>query len=344
MSNSTDKLAEAEKSATKQSSGSFWKFLSVLIFVPILGSVLLVALFFVLNKPPSEFPVDKKITVQEGSSARAVAKYMYEVGAVRSDWLLYFALTTLHDPTNIKASTHVFEEPLSLLTVASRLTEGDFDTELISITHIEGETVAKLVERLAVTMDTFDPAIFLDLATPLEGTLSPDTYHIPPTYTEADVVNLLYTRHLEILQELQAELAASSLSVEEVVTLASILEREANSTESMRMVAGILLNRLEINMPLQADATIEYVLDTPISELRPGELAELIEIMDNPYNSYKYGGLPPTPIGNPGKAAIEAVLNPTPSDYLFYITGNDGEFYYAKTHEQHLVNIERHLR
>ena len=97
-------------------------------------------------------------------------------------------------------------------------------------------------------------------------------------------------------------------------------------------------------MALQADASIEYVIETPLGELPPGQLAESLREIDSPYNTYLYPGLPPTPIGHPGMDAIMAVLEPADTEYFYYITGNDGEFYYAETYNQHLTNIERHLR
>jgi UPF0755 protein len=92
-------------------------------------------------------------------------------------------------------------------------------------------------------------------------------------------------------------------------------------------------------MPLQADASIEYVLNKPLKELTPDDLK-----IDSPYNTYLNKGLPPTPIGNPGADAINAVIDPTPTDYLFYITGTDGTFYYAETYEEHKRNIARYLK
>ena len=97
-------------------------------------------------------------------------------------------------------------------------------------------------------------------------------------------------------------------------------------------------------MALQADATIEYVLDEGLNDLAPGQLAENLRELDSPYNTYLYRGLPPTPIGNPGRAAIEAVLFPITSDYFYYITGDDGKFYYAETYAQHLRNIANYLK
>jgi len=143
---------------------------------------------------------------------------------------------------------------------------------------------------------------------------------------------------------LQSQIAQSEFTEAEILILASILEREANSPESMGIVSGILQNRLAINMPLQADATIEYVLETPLGELPPGQLAAELRELDSPYNSYLNLGLPPTPIGNPGLTAIKAVLNPVETDYFYYVTDADGAFYYAETYDQHLQNIERYLR
>ena len=125
--------------------------------------------------------------------------------------------------------------------------------------------------------------------------------------------------------------------VDQILILASILEREANTPESKGLVSSVLQNRIAVGMPLQADASIEYS-DKPW-ELTPDDLK-----IDSPYNTYTNPGLPPTPIGNPGLTAIEAVLSPTQSPYFFYITGKDGEFYYAETYDEHLLNIERYLR
>ena len=132
---------------------------------------------------------------------------------------------------------------------------------------------------------------------------------------------------------------SKNLSEHDVVILASIIEREANSTTSMKLVSGILQNRLALDMALQVDASMEYILEKPLKELTAEDLK-----IDTPYNTYLYRGLPPTAIGNPGLDAIMAVLEPTPSEYMFYITGTDGEFYYAKNFDEHRLNIAKYLR
>ncbi len=137
----------------------------------------------------------------------------------------------------------------------------------------------------------------------------------------------------------RVKIRASAYTEKEIITLASILEREANDEASMGLVAGILLDRLEEKHPLQVDATFEYILGKTSAELTAEDLK-----LDSPYNTYTNLGLPPTPISNPGLMAIEAVLDPVDSPYFYYLTGDDGTFHYARTFEEHKQNKERYLR
>ncbi len=138
---------------------------------------------------------------------------------------------------------------------------------------------------------------------------------------------------------LRDSIATSSFSETEIIIIASLLEREANDDTSMRMVSGIIQNRLDIGMPLQIDATLDYLLDKASHELTLDDLE-----IDSPYNTYVYKGLPPTPIANPGLTAIRAALEPTASSYLYYLTDDEGVFHYAETHEEHTANKARYLR
>ncbi len=317
----------------------FWHWISLSLVV--IALVTITAGWFLarLNQAPSTFPVGTPITISPGTSVKAITEELAAAGVVRSATWLYVLLSWSHDPTNIKASTYIFPEPLTTDAVAKRLTEGDYLSTLIRVTHIEGERVRQLAERVGNELPNFDTNAFIALAEPYEGTLFPDTYLVPPTFTAEDVFTLLRNAYDEQLTVLRPIIATQPLSETDVIILASIVEREANELESKRTVAGILLSRLAIGMPLQADASIEYVLDKPLSQLTPEDLKR-----DTPYNTYLNQGLPPTPIGNPGLDAINAVLDPIDSPYLFYITGNDGTFYYAETYSEHQRNIERYLR
>lgn len=288
---------------------------------------------------PENFPVGHPVTIEEGSSITAIVNTFKEAGVVRSPLLLYVIILTKYEPKDIKASQYVFDKPYNVFTIADKLATGDFTSNLVRVTHREGERVSELAREVHTALPTISEAEFIAVALPYEGTLFPETYFLPPHFTATDVVKTLRDKYEEFMIPKRATIAASGLSEAEVIVLASIIEREANDPESMGMVSGILQNRLRDNMPLQADASIEYVLDKPLEELTPDDLK-----IDSPYNTYLNKGLPPTPIGNPGAVAIEAVLDPTPSDYYFYITGNDGIFYYATTYEDHKRNIARYLR
>lgn len=315
---------------------------SIFMKLFLLGFALFLAGLFVIhlfNQPPSNFTNPTSVTIESGETAKVITQKLQEANVVRSKHLLYFALTLLHDPTAIKASVFVFDEPLTTLEIAKRLVTGDFDSDLVKFTHFEGERATHISSRAGAVLANFDETEFLALAVPLEGKLYPDTYFIPADFTAQQLVDLMVKTFTEQTAPLQEKISQSNLTQEEVLILASILEREANSPESMRIVSGILQGRMDVGMPLQADASVEYILDKPLKELTAEDLK-----VDSPYNTYLNLGLPPTPIGNPGIDAIQAVLEPTPSDYVYYITDDEGVFHYAKTYDEHLDNIELYLR
>lgn len=314
----------------------------------VVGGIVTGLLFFVgwvvwgLGSPDLRAPVE--IVVEPGDTVVEIVATTAAAGVVRSETILYFLTQLYYRDETIETGTYTFTPGLSARGVASQLMLTTPADELTAITFPEGITVAAMADIAARTLPGVDSEQFVTLAAEYEGMLWPETYFVPHDYTTEQLVRLLRESHTAALAPYEAAVASSSLSRGDIIILASILEREANDEESMRTVAGILLNRLEIGMPLQADATIEYVLDTPLGQLPPGQLAANLRELDSPYNTYQVTGLPPTPIGNPGEQAIAAVLNPVTSDYLFYITGNDGVFYYAETYDQHLVHIERYLR
>lgn len=292
-----------------------------------------------LQTPPDNFPVNQPIVIEPGSSTKEIVELMKSENLTQSKYALYLYLRLKHENDSLKADTYIFTEPLAINKLAERLIAGDPGSNLIKFTHIEGESLEKLAERAQKTLNNFSAVKFLELTKNHEGRLFPETYLIPADFTEQEMFDLLSTTFNKKIEFLKKQIEKSDFSLDEIIILASIIEREANSTESMQIVSGILQNRLKIGMALQVDASLEYALDKPLSQLK----AEDLEI-DSPYNTYLNAGLPPTPIGNPGLVAIEAVLNPTKTNNMFYITGYDGNFYYAKTFEEHKQNIARYLR
>lgn len=292
-----------------------------------------------LTQPPFAFPVGEMIEIPEGTGVKEITELLEHTNIVRSADMLFAIIAFMHDPTMVRAGTYKFNERVDAFEVAQRIVTGSTGIEHIRFVHYEGDSVAKLAESAARNFTYIDAATFTKLAAGYEGKLYPDTYLIPETFTEEDLIDHLRNNYEAKIAPLRPTIQSSNFTEQEVLIIASLLEREANSDTSMKLVAGIIENRLAAGMPLQLDASVEYTLDKPLSELTPNDLRE-----DTPYNTYTNLGLPPTPIGNPGITAIDAVLRPTPSNYYFYITGNDGNFYYAETYEEHNRNIARYLR
>ncbi|MEX0918185.1 MAG: endolytic transglycosylase MltG [Candidatus Paceibacterota bacterium] len=309
------------------------------LWFSVLGVVLLLSFvaFVWLIQPPKAFPVNTPVTIEPGLSASGIADMLAERRVVRSTDMLYLAIVLLHDPSSVKAGSYVFREPYNVFEVARLITDDNPPTRHLTITFYEGTSAAHYAILADRYLPEFNAQYFLDHTHEFEGYLFPDTYYLPYTYTAPELIDLMLQTYRKTISPLMAT-NTTGLSEYEVLTLASLLEREANSKESMRMVAGILMNRLEAGMPLQVDASMEYVIDRPLNELTPDDLKT-----ESPYNTYLNVGLPPTPIGNPGVSAVEAALDPMESDYFFYITGTDGNFYYAETYDKHLRNIELYL-
>ncbi len=180
----------------------------------------------------------------------------------------------------------------------------------------------------------------------LEGYLFPDTYRLYASSTAIDVLRRLLDNFDEKLTpELRAAITDQKRSIYDVVTLASIVEKEApisyagNDNRDARIIAGIFLNRLKIGQALQSDATLSYIF----SDNKVAHSGAELEV-DSPYNTYKYRGLPPGPICNPGILAIEAAIHPLATDYYYFLTTEDGRVVYARTYEEHLRNKARYLR
>jgi UPF0755 protein len=239
-----------------------------------------------------------------------------------------------------------------------------------SVTFPEGFTAAKIADRLAATVPTITAEEFLtavtsgqvrsefqpDGVTSLEGLLFPDTYQV----SNGESAERVAARMVALMERVgrQEDIVlrgyVMGLSAYQVLTIASMVEREAKVDEDRALIARVILNRLKRGMPLQIDATLYYGQDpaTPFSQLKE---------IDSPYNTYLYPGLPPTPIASPGRASIEAVVNPAPNppaggplcvgvprqdcEYLFYVLADeDGRHAFSVTYEQHLVNVDKALQ
>jgi UPF0755 protein len=143
----------------------------------------------------------------------------------------------------------------------------------------------------------------------------------------------------ELPADAETRARALGLTVAQVVTVASLVEREAKASDERALMAGVYYNRLRLGMPLEVDATIEYIFPQHHAVITRHDLA-----IDSPYNTYLHTGLPPTPIANPGRASLDAAFDPRPSDYLYYVYKGDGHHAFARTLAEHNANVERYLK
>lgn len=221
------------------------------------------------------------------------------------------------------------------------------ETQDVWVTIPEGlrtEEIAELFSKQELS--AFDKAKFLSLAENSEGRLFPDTYLVPKEITAEKVFDLLTTTfHQKVEVGLQTELAADGRDIDEILTFASLVQREGRSETDMRTIAGVIQNRIDIGMKLDIDATLSYLRGYD-STAKSWWSAPTIDLKNStsPYNTYLYPGLPPAPIANPGLDAIQAVLDPISNDYLFYLHAPDGTAYYATTLTEHTTNVNRYLR
>lgn len=173
----------------------------------------------------------------------------------------------------------------------------------------------------------------------LEGFLFPSTYLVARDAEPAQVAALMLEQfRRELPGDAASAAKAHGLTIPQVVTLASLIEREAKSDDERALMAGVYYNRLRLNMPLQVDATIEYALPAHKTELSRADLA-----IDSPYNTYKYPGLPPTPIANPGKPSLEGAFHPRASDFLYYVYMGNGHHAFARSLAEHNANVAKYL-
>jgi len=310
-----------------------------LIHGGIFGGVcaLALSLSVVIFLAPRDFEPHNEIVVADGSTLRDVAYALKDQNAIRSTLLFQLTVRVMNGQERLQAGEYTFPRKLSVIALARAILSGEYQVPPRRIVIFEGMRVEQIGEILEHELG-LDAEHFVEIAKSHEGYLFPETYFVPEAYTEEDVLLLLRSTFDEQVAELEEDLDASVLTLEEVVILASIIEREARSEKSMRTVAGILLNRLEIGMPLQVDAAFEYYLDKSSLHLTYSDLKT-----DSPYNTYLYSGLPPTPIANPGLQSMRAVLNPIESNYYYYLTAPGGIFHYSRTFEEHRRNKALYL-
>jgi UPF0755 protein len=296
-------------------------------------------LWYFLFLPVKGFPTGVPITIESGASVRHAASELREGGYIRSTWLFRVLYRLMPDTHGVQSGKYVFMEPVGEYTVAWNLAHGVAGVPTVRVTFPEGTTARQMGAALERALPAFDEDKFDTAAIPAEGYLFPDTYFFLPGTTESEAVEILRANYTKRIAKYLDQIATSGHSEREILTMASLLEGEGKTLEDRRMIAGILWKRMSIGMPLQVDASFGYIYG------KTGYVPTGADLKGNSaYNTYRYKGLPPTPINNPGDVAILAALTPTKSEYFYYITGDDGKMYYAKTLEGHVVNQRKYIK
>lgn len=289
-------------------------------------------------------------TVPEGRSISQAIVDLHEQGFVRSALgaRVAFAVSRVH---TIQAGTYNVSPRMDVWQIAQIMGSGT--TATANVTIPEGYTVQQIAELLEqkglVSADAFiqatrvwaSDAAFLQSRTKtdsLEGYLFPDTYRINKGTPVEDIISLMLNNFQRRIAPLQAQIDKSGRSLDEIIILASLVEDEARTETNRKLVAQVLFNRLAVPMRLDVDATVRYITGNWTKPITKAELDS-----NSPYNTRKFSGLPPTAICNPGLMSIKAVLAPSPTDALYYLTSSDGVMYYAKTLDEHNINKSKYL-
>ena len=320
--------------------------LLVLLAVVIAGGAWL---YTSLRRPYKGYEASEQfVEIPPGTGTAGMGRRLAEAGVVRSAQSFRAGVWLRGSGRRLQAGEYRFDRPMTVAEVVDKIARGDVYVR--ALTFREGLTIREMAavfesagygsaadfvaaSRNAALVRDFDPE-----AKDLEGYLFPDTYTLPRRTTAAQLVERMVSRFQKVLtSELRSRAAERGFTVRQVVTLASLVEKETAKAEERPVVAGVYANRLEMGMGLQCDPTVIYALMLAgryDGNIRKGDLQ-----IDSPYNTYRYAGLPPGPIAAPGEAALQAAVDPADVPYIYFVSRNDGSHVFSATLEEHNRNV-----
>lgn len=309
--------------------------------VLLIGLVIVVIGFFVWwqngNAPVDANDDTSKIfVIPEGAAVRAIASDLKEQDLIRDPVVFFLYIKKNNLATKIQAGSHRLSPSMSLKQVVDSMQSGSID---VWITIPEGYRSEEIAQVLSENLETYDES-WVDILRNKEGFLFPDTYLVPKDAGAEIIISIMNNNFRSKLEDAGIDPDRSDIS--DIITLASLIEREAITDEEKPMLAGVLYNRLDIGMALQVDATIQYAKGSPEAWWEPVTLEEYRSVV-SPYNTYLNAGLPPAPIASPGIEAIKAADNPEESSYFYYIHDRSGQVHFAETLEEHNSNVSQFL-
>lgn len=313
------------------------KYRTALISIGIIIAGLISGVIF-YSVAPRNFPIGKIISIEKNITVSQTATKLKESGIIRSALFYKIYVILLHDGKGVRAGDYLFDQPQSILRIAYRTSYGIQGLEKLKVMITEGASSKDISRILAKNIPNFDAKNFLDLAKKEEGYLFPDTYYFNPNVAPREIVDEMKGVFKRKTATIQTEIMISGRQIDDIVKMASIVEKEANNDNDRQIIAGILWKRIDAGMPLQVDPPFYYFLNKISSQLTLDDLK-----VESPYNLYLHKGLPPTPIDNPGMNAILATIQPKKSEYWFYLSDSKGNMHYATTYDGHLANKAKYL-
>jgi UPF0755 protein len=288
------------------------------------------------------------VEIPQGAGSPEIRRRLIDSGVVSDDFILRAAMWWSGRSRSLQAGEYHFDQPMSPLAVVDKIARGDVYTQ--RLTFPEGLTIAEMAKVFeargfgparAFIKAAGDASLIRDLdpkAPDLEGYLFPETYSLPRRADAARVVAMMVERFRSSYDEtLRARAEAQQMTTRQVVTLASLIEKETARADERPLVAAVYRNRLKQGMGMQADPTVVYALTK--AGKYDGNIRREDLSFNSPYNTYRYPGLPPGPIAAPGRASLDAALTPADVPYLYFVSRNDGSHVFSTTLKEHNANV-----
>lgn len=327
------------------------------IIVAVLLSIVIIATFVIIQAGPYNKNNKKEIIVDipTGSTVSQVADILKENKLIKNELIFKVYVKLTNNSSKLKSGKYLFNQTYSNKKIIDDLANAKVYNVGTKITIPEGSTSNEIIDILVKNKlgdkskyeelvnnpeEFYEEYSFLkeEKIVSLEGFLYPSTYYFEEDENEKEILkDMISTFKSQYSEKLQKKQKSLNMSLWEVVNLASIVEKEAVLDSDRPIIASVFYNRIDIGMPLQSDATIQYIFKERKKSITYNDLK-----IDSPYNSYVNRGLPPTPIANPGIKSIEAVLYPDKTEYIYFVAKMDGGNNYSKTYEEHVRNVEQY--
>ncbi|MBI5765802.1 endolytic transglycosylase MltG [Candidatus Falkowbacteria bacterium] len=332
-----------------------FKLKPIVILIAVAAVILAVYFLGAIFSPASREGKTIYFKIEPGEGVNKISANLQNYGLIKNGLIFKAYVFLIGSKSKLLAGEHKLNTNMNIINIIKSLATNEDKAKEKKITIIEGwgakEIADYLEKQQLVKSEEFLNAMKIDKwrsgydflsgvkAKAVEGFLFPDTYRVFIKASADDIIKkMLDNFDKKLTAQMREDIIAQKRNIFEVITLASIIEREGMSENDKKMIADVFWKRVDAGMGLESDATINYI--TGKNKTRPS----IDDIKtDSPYNTYKYRGLPPGPISNPGLVSIKAAIYPKKNDYLFFLTDKDGQAIFAKTYEKHQENIKKYL-